>query len=517
VSGQSLPIDDPFSSYLRVLQLGGFGEAASFTVLPLSLASAIRPFASDTHPWSDQLGTVHREDPRPAFWSVGGSRIRVFANTGHPVGQNDGAVWQGKGLTTALETTVRLGWRGLSVTLNPLFIRNQNAGFDLAPVTASELPEFAYPWHRIDYPQRFGPEDYWTFDLGQSQVAVDWSAARFSVGNENLWWGPAVQNAIVMSNNAPGFLHASLATNRPVDVGIGEIEGQWVWGGLGQSEWFDPALADTDRFLTGLVLSYSPSVLEGLTVGFTRVFQQLVPDGGLDAAEYLLAFQGLVKTGQVSSDDPDGTDDRDQLLSLFGRWAFPEVGFEVYFEWARNDHAWDFNDLLLEPEHSQAYTLGFQKVTSFSTDRALVLRGELTHLEAPPTFQVRPRGVYYTHSVVTQGYTHKGQILGAGIGPGGNAQSIGLETFETWGSAGLFVQRRVHDNDAYWLWAEQNDATFDKHDVSFDFGADGMYFLGGFEFGGGLIYTRELNRYFFGPKVNNLNLQLEARWRPGLR
>jgi hypothetical protein len=261
-------------------------------------------------------------------------------------------------------------------------------------------------------------------------------------------------------------------------------------------------------------MTYSPSFLEGLSVGGTRVFQAFAPEGGLDFSEYLLVFQGLFKSGQISEDQPDGTDQRDQMLSLFGRWVFPEAGLETYVEWARTDHAANLQDFVLEPEHSRGYTLGLQKVTSFEANRSFVLRGELTQLESAATFQLRPRPTYYVHSVVTQGYTHKGQLLGSWVGPGGNAQNLGFDWYDRWGRASFQFRRQVHDNDAFWVWAPANDASFDDHDVSLDFGVDGLVFLGDFQLGGGVTFTHEINRYFYGPRVNNWNLALSARWRP---
>lgn len=514
-AGQSLPVGDPAESYLRVLQLAGLIDPGSFAVRPLLWVDS-RGEEGPAHPWVGRPGLKPVEAAGRLRWSVDDARARLFFNSKLPHGMNDGAVWQGRGLTTAFDTRTFVAWRALSLTLNPLVSHNQNVWFELAPVDIPRQPAYAYPWWRLDYPQRFGAEGRWTFDLGDSRLALDWKAARVSFGNESMWWGPALRNALVMSNNAPGFLHGSVGTNQPVDIGIGDLEGRWIWGGLGQSDYFDPD-ANPDRFITGIVLTYSPSWLDGLALGMTRVFQQLVPDDGIDTSEYLLVFQGLVKASQVSNESPDGTDERDQLVSLFGRWVFPESGFEAYFEWARNDHAGDLGDLFQEPEHSQAYTLGFQKVTSFAPQRVFAFRGELTHLEAPPTFQLRPRGVYYTHSVVTQGYTHQGQILGAGIGPGSNAQFLGVDLYERWGSAGLFVQRRVHDNDAFWVWADETGATFDQHHVSLDIGLSGSRFLGDFDLGASFTFTRELNRYFFGPDVTNLNLGLTARWRQRAR
>ena len=515
LTAQSLPAGDLRASYLRVLQTAGVrADIPSMTVGPLSPSAVDSVGPARSHPWAARRLFEPTGRFAEGAWSWESLDVRSFFNSDVPRGGNDGAVWQGRGLTTALSSRIWVRWGGLSLTLDPLVIHNQNASFDLAPVQPSGQPVYAYPWRRIDWPQRFGPDDYWTVDPGQSSIALEWKAARLSLGNESLWWGPGIRNAIVMSNNGPGFLHASLATRRPVDIGIGTLEGQWIWGGLGQSDYFDPT-AETDRYLTGIVLAYSPRWLDGLTLGGTRIFQSYRPAGGLSFGDYLLVFQGVTKRSQISEEQPDGTDEADQMASVFARWVFPESGAEVYAEWARTDHPLDAEDFLQEPEHSQGYTLGLQKVTSRSADRIFVLRGELTHLEASATFQLRPRPTYYQHSVVTQGHTHGGQLLGAWVGPGGNSQYLGFEMFDRWGSAEIFVQRQVHDNDAFWVWADANDQTFDAHHVSFDLGLNALIFRDDFELGGGAIVTRQINRWFFGPHLWNLNLSLSARWRPG--
>ena len=175
----------------------------------------------------------------------------------------------------------------------------------------------------------------------------------------------------------------------------------------------------------------------------------------------------------------------------------------------------DLTDFLQEPEHSQAYTLGLQKAVELEGRRMLALKGELTHLQREATFLLRASPVYYTHHIVTQGYTHRGQIIGAGIGPGGVQQHVGADLYAPWGKAGVMLQRRVHDNDAFYDWAEASGSSFDNHDVSLDVGVHALFFRRGFEYGAGVIYTRELNRYFFGPKVNNFNVSFSARWHPG--
>ena len=520
LAAQALDVGDPVEDYLRLLQISGDARLGSFTLRPAVSRGDQEGLLTEGHIWASRriLPLDARAAPAgPARLEPVEARLRMFVNTRHPVAQNDGAVWQGKGLTTALDVGTGFAWRGLRVAIKPTLIHAQNSDFALAPVTVEGMPEYAYPWRRIDLPQRFGPDPTWRIDPGQSEVRLSGFGVTGGFTTRSLWWGPGIRSAIVMSNNAAGVPHAFLGTRGPRDIGIGTLEVSWIWGRLKQSEWFDPAVANDRRFLTGLVVAYSPSFLSGLSLGVTRAFYGAVPEGGLPLSDLFLVIQGVRKEGLVTPDNPTGDDETDQLASLFGRWVLAESGFEVYGEWSRNDHSGSFEDFLLEPEHSQGYTLGLQKAVELSNGNRVALRGELTHLEREATFRLRPNPVYYSHHIVTQGYTHRGEVLGAGIGPGGIQQHVGMDLYAGWGRAGAFLQRRVHDNDAFYAWAAENGASFDRHDVSFDVGAHALAFLGDFDLGASLTFTRELNRYFFGPDVTNLNLGLTARWRQRAR
>jgi len=509
-TSQRIPVGDPWEDYVRVLQILGKAPRSSFNIRPtVELDVPARP--GESHPWEEHLPTtVVGSGPSV---SVTGARAAAFVNSAHPWGQNDGAVWQGRGMTTALGARADLKWAGLVVVLDPTLLFTQNAEFDLAGVSNPNLPSFAYPWRTIDYPQRFGSESYWTFDPGQSGVTLDVRGVRVGFGTANLWWGPSMRNAIIMSNNAPGFTHASISTARQVATPLGDVEAQWIHGRLGQSDWFD-ATANPERFITGLAVSYSPGFLDELSIGFTRVFIGLVPSGGTDLGDYFLVFQGFAKKAFANPSNPGGDDEHDQLFSLFARWELPASGFEVYTEWARNDHSWDLTDFVREPEHSQAYTLGFRKAVEISGNRVVTMTGELSQLEGSSTFQSRGVKVtYYAHHVVTQGYTHEGQLLGAGVGPGGNAQFLGVDLYSGRGKVGWFLERRIHDNDAYYDWQEVNNRGYCCHDVSLTGGTSTLFFVDRFELEANASLTREMNRYFDGPHVWNVNLGVSARWR----
>jgi len=512
-AAQTLTVGDPLEDYLRVLQLRGQADVGSFMARPWVNDDPAALIRASDHPWRDRIGIAGAQGG--LSMKLVEPQLRLFANSRYPVGRNDGAVWQGRGLTSALDLGAVLRWRALTVELRPTALFNQNSDLDLAPVSLPGMPPYAYPWRRIDWPQQFGPDAFWTLDPGQSEARVDGRGLSVGFGTKNLWWGPALQDPILMSNNAPGFPHAFLRTGGPVGIGIGDVEGQWIWGRLQQSDWFDPA-AEDQRFITAITLTYSPSAVRGLSLGLARVLQVLVEPSGVPVSDYFAVFKGVRKKSQVTPSNPTGDDPHDQILSLFARWVLAESGFEAYLEWARNDHSWDVREFLLEPEHSQAWVAGFQKAFGSSGERILTVRGEVAHLEATATFELRgyPRGAYYEHSLVTQGYTQRGQIIGAGIGPGGNSQSLGADLYRSWGRVGTWIERQVHDNDAYYQWAADNAQTSCCHDVSFHWGSRALWFKGDWDLGAGMIVTREFNRWFYGLDLWNLNLSASVKWHP---
>ena len=513
---QTVRVGDPLEDYARVLGIMGLAAPESFLIRPLP---AVRLFAGipDTgHPWATPPTNS------PGLRAEVGEMV-VTANSEFAWGQNDGALWQGKGFSGLL--TGGVGYRAgiLDVTVAPALVWAQNSDFALAPPPppAANSP-FAYPYHRdtvgvrIDMPQRFGDGGLARLDPGQTQLRLTWKGVLAAAGTNDQWWGPGIRNAIIMSNNAPGIPHALLGTSRPIDIWIGHLEARLEWGRFTESPYFDTVSTNNGRYFTGLVATLQPAPLPGLTLGGSRVFYQYVPRPfGVD--DLLRVFSGVTKQGLATPGNPTGDDSTDQMISLFGRWVLPKSGFEMYAEWARNDHNWDIRDFLLEPEHSQAYTLGFQHARPLSGGRIFRLHGELTHLERSTTAQVRATPPYYQHHLVRQGYTQRGQVVGAGIGPGGDAQYLGGDVFTRWGRVGGWLGRQVHDNDAYYDLVSDTISS-GQHFVEVQGGARALVFRGPVTLRAELMIGRQLNRYYLLKNdVTNLHLELGATWRPGRR
>jgi hypothetical protein len=514
VAAQDVRVGDPLEEYLRVLQVSGREVRGSFSVRPFLRLDDAMGLDASRDPWG--LGK-RLAAPRPfggGGWLGGVSgQAGVVVNSTLPEGQNDGPVWSGKGLTAVLGFGGSVGLGALEISARPVLFVAQNAAFELAPAEGSE---FAYPWHteligaRIDLPQRFGDGAYARLDPGESSASIAVHGVRLGAGTGSLWWGPGVRSAIVLSNNAGGFPHLALGTKGPADLGVGVLEAQWIWGRLAHSDWWDESIAARDRYFTGAVVSFSPSFIPGMTLGATRVFVRVLPEGHLAASEYLRVLQGILKASRASADNPSGEDKHDQMGSVFARWVVD--GLEVYGEWARNDHSWDFRDLMAQLGHSEGYTVGVRRVVELGGGRLLSLLGEATHLERSGTGQVRAAPTFYAHHLVRQGYTQRGQVLGAAIGPGGNVQYVGADLYHAGGRVGAFVQRRVYDNDAYYTRVDSTVAA--ANHASVDAGASALFFTRGLEVDVGLMVSKHFNRYFVRYNdVWNASARIHGRWR----
>jgi hypothetical protein len=130
----------------------------------------------------------------------------------------------------------------------------------------------------------------------------------------------------------------------------------------------------------------------------------------------------------------------------------PEVGAEMYGELGWNLNQTTFRNWIIQPDKGFASVLGIKK--TFATKRKYYweLLGEITQLQLLTRAEQFTTGVppsWYLGSNVRQGYTNDGQLLGAGVGPGGSAQFVEFNWRKNKNRVGLAVERRVHNSDFY--------------------------------------------------------------------
>jgi hypothetical protein len=161
----------------------------------------------------------------------------------------------------------------------------------------------------------------------------------------------------------------------------------------------------------------------------------------------------------------------DRRASYFARYVQPESGVEVYGEYAREEMATSAADALEIPEHTRAYIIGAQKQLPFYFGLDVLIHAEMTQTEFTATRSFRPSPSWYTHHVIRQGYTHRGQIIGSGVGPGGSSQFLNVALLNGRQKLGFFFERHVHNNDFYYTVFN---TTFQRHWVDLAGGVEMM-------------------------------------------
>jgi hypothetical protein len=397
---------------------------------------------------------------QPELRSVWNSRI--------PFLHNDGAMWAGRGANLLVRAGVRGGYGPVEIVLAPEFAYSQNRPFEVFPGREPGRSTFSSPWHigaeSADLPLRFGDQSVRVVGLGQSSITVFAGSVAVGASTENQWWGPGIRNAIVMSDNAQGIPHLFLRTSRPVRTPLGPLEARWIIGGLTESLYFDTVASNDMRSLSGLVVTLRPGGARGLTLGLARTVYggEAANAGAVLGRRYdvVTRFERLANPGEA-----DTSRCTDQLLSLFGRWVFPESHFEVYAEWARMELPRSLRDLLLAPQHTQGYTLGLQWARpAGGDDRFFRFQAELTNVEQSIAYTDRPTPPdFYAGRATAHGYTQRGKVIGAAIGPGSSSEWLAGDLVGPRWRAGLFVGRVRWENGALY---RQLYANWYRHDVS---------------------------------------------------
>jgi hypothetical protein len=442
------------------------------------------------------------------------SGMRSRFNSAYADDRNDGALWSGRGLSTAFEGGVRLRWRFLSATVAPVVAWQQNRAFYAPASTAAGKSAYANPFNygMIDLPLRFGPRSFWTVDPGQSTLRVDGWGVSAGASTENLWWGPGQRNSLLMTNSAPGMAHLFLGTTQPVDIWIGWLEAQMIWAKPRESKWFDTTGTSKPRFYNALNLGFEPAAVPGLFVGLTRVYFYSVPPGGLTAAQYigLPLVAPFIKKSLATSANPTGDNPDNQLASVYARWVFPESGLEIYGEWGRDDHSWDFKDLITHLSHSSAGMAGLQKVFATPSGWIRVVAEVVQTLEKPTNNPPRPVPIFFTHWNEIQGYTNRGQMLGAGVGPQADSQWLAVDYFSGPATLGGWLER-VERNGR---WFYDQAIGWSRQDVELGVGLRGGWTWPELELNGSLGVAERYNLNF-GPDAFAVKAQLDLTWWPG--
>ena len=450
----------------------------------------LRQLAGDTTITGSVLRSVSASAPRLAdstrrlAWSLVPLQYRYVYNSDLPYSLNDGALWAGRGSNLSVITGARFEWGPVRLFLLPEFSGSENRAFrgpNVDPRITPPRPAFrdsmSSPWHAgpqsIDLPWRFGTRSFGDLDWGQSSLIADWGRVSIGATTENEWWGPGIRNALILSNHAEGFPRIFLRPAIPVETRWGTFDGRWQSGWLRESRYFDTDSNVGTRSISMAALTWQPP-RSTVVIGAARaVFSPRAGSPRL-LEDAFMVFSDVGHPNARPMSDSTMLPGRDQLFSLFWRWVEPRDRFEFYGEWARTEIPVSLRDWLVHPNHTQGYTLGLQwlgdTLRYLRNEAQLRVQAEVTFLEQSSTFRQRPIGSWYTSRAVEQGYTHKGHVIGASIGPGSSSQFVAMDLIGAKWQGGVYLNRIRWLEDAH----SQGNYDYDagnrgmcEHDVSF--------------------------------------------------
>jgi hypothetical protein len=206
------------------------------------------------------------------------------------------------------------------------------------------------------------------------------------------------------------------------------------------------------------MMDYSPKWIPELHLGFVRTFQVYDSLRGNTFEDWFPVFEAFQKekffeNGNSVAYDGNG---RSQQFVIYGKYSIKKAKADVYFEYGRRDHALNWREYILNPEHARAYIFGFLKLVDLkSSGKFLQFRGEITHQQESINRIIRylnPGGFasWHMHGIA-RGFTNYGQALGVGLGQGANAQTLEVSLVEGWSKLGLLFERLENDQGFYYL------------------------------------------------------------------
>ncbi|MEQ8554289.1 MAG: capsule assembly Wzi family protein [Cyclobacteriaceae bacterium] len=380
-------------------------------------------------------------------------------NSKHPYGRNNGSLVRSRGFQTRLSTGFSVNYGPIDLQFQPELVWSQNKSYQGFPDSHPDSfwgNRYLRTWMRIDQPERYGEEDLTRVLTGQSHLNLNFWKLSAGISSENLWWGPGRENTLLMTNNASGFPHLHFGTSSPISTPIGNLEIKLIGGKLISSGFAPPApsrgvdeswlqkINPDWRYLNASVLVWHPKWINGLYLGTARSILNYA-----DSAKQNKEFFPL--NSLFFREKEEGVNDytKDQIATIFGRWVFKEGNSEVYFEYGRADASWNLRDVLMSPEHSRAYLIGFSKLQKIGK-RWFEVSMEVTHLEKSKSVTLRDEPGWYKNRGLRQGYTNYGEIIGAGIGTGSNSQMLQVASVNGLNRLGIKFERIVNDNDFYY-------------------------------------------------------------------
>jgi hypothetical protein len=382
-------------------------------------------------------------------------------NSLQPISFNDGNMYPSRGWQERYSYGVNLKLLIFDINYQPEKLTVQNLRQEFYPGNTGDgnfmFKYFGMVANNIDNFRQFGYDRIEETTLGQSRAGIKFKYMAAGVSNENIWWGPGKRNSLVFTNNAAGFKHYYLKTVEPIKTYIGNFELAGVVGKLESTQYrdIDQSLLNAcevckvfknldEREIDGITINYQPKWVPNFYIGYAYSRQF-----------YRHAKNALGETLNFFTKDLA----KQEVGSMFFRFAMPEDHTEFYGEMGLpNETPWPWK--FFKERMRPAFVFGATKLVPLKLFNSYFsLNVEFTQLQLTNSRDILYEGYpwgggkpnsWYLSTIIKQGWSNNGQLMGSSIGPGSNNQSISLSWNKGYNKIGVFVERTVFNNDFYY-------------------------------------------------------------------
>ncbi len=361
-------------------------------------------------------------------WSVG-FRTELFFNDNAPNLENTSDRWIGKGMSFFQGLHVAYTNKFLSLSLEPYYFINQNKDYAESWkdyfISIPDSIKNKYNYFRYDQPFReekfsklndnrpYENEPYRKTGIREAQIYLHYNGLGVGYSNANMWWGSGYHSSLNMTNNTTGFPHLMIGTikeQRYKDFGITL---RYIFADSLKYNAAKPFYTA----VTSSITYYSEPII---SLGFSRTYLT----GGNRTEEIitrkeamLIPFEPLyLEDKQTDPDDPlSSVDIWDQTLVGYFSAVFSKVGLVVFAEYGRNDHAWDKEDFIRQPDHTGASVIGLRKY-GFFNNPYLIGGFEYTNISKTKYWNERQSADWYDRRNFDY-WSYNGRHWGAHSGP----------------------------------------------------------------------------------------------------
>ncbi len=378
-----------------------------------------------------------------------------------PYGSNDGNMYPSRGKQERFSAGANIRWGIIDINIQPELVKLENIEQELFKGNENDRNYWTRYYYvvanNIDDFRQFGKLPINSLSLGQSRVGLstkNWSAG---VSNENIWWGPGQFNSLLFTNNAPGFLHAYIQTNKPIETRLGNFEFKMISGKMDSLNWINPdqrmmcsiwpgaiiPKTNQQRVIQAFTVNYSPKWFPNLYLGYAYSTQHY----STKTDKYFEPFT-KAKTNA----------DKYSIGAVMMRLKLPKENAEIYaelgqprsfgFPWqffhdtAINGFVFGIKKLFLSRNNKSYFEFNFEATQLQLMDaKEIFIAGNILNIPKNNSF--------YTSPNIRQGYTNEAQLLGASIGPGSASQRINLSWNKGLNKIGVLVERINHNTDFF--------------------------------------------------------------------